>query len=92
MQKEMEAEIEKSRPDIIVLVANPKSWVAWSDTAPMQQLLQWIDTYLRQYYIVEGLAETSETSATTRYYWGAEARERATSSPLVVSVLRRKPL
>jgi hypothetical protein len=87
MQKEMETEIESSRPDIIVLVTNPKSWVAWSDVAPMDQLLNWINAYAREKYLVEGLAEMGDG---TKYYWGAEARERAPSSSLLVYVLKRR--
>ena len=87
MQEEMETEIEKSRPDIIVLVNNPKSWVAWTDVAPSDQLLNWINKVTREQYDVEGLAEMGDA---TKYYWGADARERQPSSKLLVYLLKRK--
>ena len=87
MQAEMEMEVERSRPDLLVLINNPKSWVAWADVAPTEQLLNWINTFTREHYVVDGLAEMGEK---TRYYWGAEARERHPSSQLLVYVLKRK--
>jgi 4-amino-4-deoxy-L-arabinose transferase-like glycosyltransferase len=88
MQKEMEAEIERSRPEIIVLVNNPISWVAWSDVASPNEILAWANKYLGQHYEVVGLAETDETA--TKYYWGGEARDHRPSSQSQVYVLRRK--
>lgn len=88
MQKEMEAEIEKARPEIIVLVDNPLTWEAWSNMASPDEILAWANRYLGQHYEVVGLAETDET--TTKYYWGAEARDRRPSSQSQVYVLKRK--
>lgn len=88
MQEEMEAEIERSRPEIIVLVNNPKSWVAWSRAASTDEIFAWADKYLAQYYEVVGLAETDET--TTKFYWGAEAEDHQPSSPSQIYVLKRK--
>ncbi len=87
MQKEMETEIEKSRPEIIVLVSNPKSWVAWLDVASPNEILTWANTYMLEHYVVVGVAETLGT--TIKYYWGVDAREHRTSSERVVYVLRR---
>lgn len=88
MQKEMEAEIESSRPEIIVLVNNPKSWVAWTDISSPDEILAWANAYLREHYDVVGLAETDGTS--TRYYWGIEAGNHRPSSERVVYVLKRR--
>lgn len=88
MQKEMEAEIERSRPEIIVLVNNPISWVAWSDVASPDEILAWAIGYLRQHYDVVGLAETDATN--TKYYWGIEARDHRPSSQNQIYVLKRK--
>jgi hypothetical protein len=87
MQKEMEAEIEKSRPEVLVLVNNPKSWVAWSDLAPTDDILAWANQYMRDQYDVVGLAVLGEV---TKYYWGAEARERRLPSQANIYVLKRK--
>jgi 4-amino-4-deoxy-L-arabinose transferase-like glycosyltransferase len=88
MQEEMEAEIERSRPEIIVLVNNPKSWVAWSKAASTDEIFAWAAKYLAQYYEVVGLAESDET--TTKFYWEAEAEDHQPSSPSQIYVLRRK--
>jgi hypothetical protein len=88
MQEEMETEIERSRPEIIVLVNNPKSWVAWSKAASTDEIFAWADKYVAQYYDVVGLVESDET--TTKFYWGAEAEDHQPSSPSQIYVLRRK--
>ena len=88
MQKEMEAEIEKARPEVLVLVNNPKSWVAWNKTAPTDEILAWANGYIRQHYVVDGLAERGDK---TKYYWGVEARDHQLASQLYVYVLKRKP-
>jgi len=88
MQKEMEDEIVRSRPEIIVLVNNSKSWVAWSDVASPDDILAWANNYMREQYDVVALAETNEK--VTKYYWGAEARDRKTSSEHVVYLLKRR--
>lgn len=88
MQKEMEAEIERSRPEIVVLVNNPKSWVAWTNISSPDEILSWANTYISEHYTVVGLAETDGTS--TEYYWGMEARNHRPSSERVVYVLKRR--
>lgn len=88
MQAQMEAEIERAQPEIIVLVSNPKSWVAWSKAVSTDEIFAWADKYVAQYYDVVGLAETYETS--TKYYWGVEAQNHSSSSPSQIYVLKRK--
>lgn len=86
MQKEMEAEIEKSRPEIIVFVDNPHSWT--ERPASPDQIFAWAAAYLGQYYDVVGLAERDE--AGIEYYWGSEARNHHTNSQNQVYVLKRR--
>jgi len=87
MQKEMQAEIEHSRPDILVLVNMPKSWVSSSTTSSTGQMLDWANAYMRENYTIDGLAEIGNY---TKYYWGAEARDRHPSVALNIIVLKRK--
>lgn len=86
MQKEMETEIEQSRPEIIVFVNNVPSWA--DRPASPGQIFAWATAYLGQNYDVVGLAETNEKI--TKYYWGADARDHRSNSQNQVYVLRRR--
>lgn len=87
MQNDMEAEVEKSRPDELVLVNVPKSWIAFSQVASPDEILRWAHSYIHDRYDVAGLAELGDV---TKYYWGVEARDHIPSSPMNIYVLTRK--
>jgi len=74
---------------VLVLVNDPKSWVAWSTVAPTDEILAWANTYMREHYVVDGLAEMGDDR--TQYYWGVEARDHQLSSQLYLYVLKRRP-
>jgi hypothetical protein len=70
MQHEMIAEIERARPEVLVLVNIPNSWVA-GPPGPTDYIFDWLDEYVQKKYVLDGIAELGQPS---RYLWGDEAR------------------
>jgi len=89
LQKQMEEEIEKSKPEILVLVNDPASWVAFPNTASTDELLGWLKEYSRRHYTVDGVAEMDRYS--TEYYWGERAERHPLSMARNIVILKRKP-
>ncbi len=89
LQKQMEQEIESARPDILVLVNDPASWIAFPNTLPLDDLLKWAKGYIRQSYTVTGVAEMDKYS--TEYVWGERARRHPLAMARNIVVLKRNP-
>lgn len=70
MQHEMIAEIERARPEVLVLVNIPNSWVA-GPPGPTGYVFDWLDEYGQKNYALDGIAQLGQPS---RYLWGDEAR------------------
>jgi hypothetical protein len=85
MQKEMIAEIERTRPEFIVYVNVPYSWVQRpeSDT----EIFAWSGKYLQEQYELAGVADILDQ---TQYVWGAAAKTYRPLSQYTVQVFRRK--
>lgn len=85
MQKEMISEIEAARPEYLVLVDVPFSWLmqAHSDT----EIFAWTEKYLDSNYQRVGIADIGET---TEYRWGDEVKNYHPRSKWTVSVFKRK--
>jgi hypothetical protein len=85
MQKEMESEIEAARPDFLVLVDVPFSWLvqAHSDTS----IFAWSEKYIEDQYERVGMADLGDT---TEYVWGDAAKSYHPQSKWTVSVFKRK--
>ena len=88
LQKQMEAEIEQARPDVLVLFNDSTSWIAFPKTASPNEIMGWANEYMRQYYVLEGVAEIDKYS--TNYYWGERARKHPISMPDNILVMKRK--
>ena len=88
LQRQMEHEIEAVRPDILVLVNDPTSWIAFPNTASPDEILGWTNEYSKQYYVLDGIAEMDPY--TTNYYWGERARRHPLFASRNILVLKRK--
>jgi hypothetical protein len=86
MQHEMTAEIEAARPDFLVFVDVPFSWLVrpHSDT----HIFSWAVKYLQDQYEQVGIADIGDT---TEYRWGDEVKGYRPASKWTVSVYKRKP-
>lgn len=87
MQDEMIREIEQARPEFIVFVTTPMSWLARPDSD--RRILEWANRYLTQCYDVVGIAERP-TSGASVLRWDAEATDYQPQTPNIVYTLRRK--
>jgi hypothetical protein len=85
MQKEMAAEIEKARPEALVYVDVPYSWLVRPDSDPF--IFKWTIKYAQDHYDLVGPADIRRT---TQYHWGEDARASRANSPSSVYVFMRK--
>lgn len=87
MQQEMISEIEQARPEFVVMVNVPTSWL---DSAKSHRdIFTWMARYLPDHYEPVGVADLQDIDH-TEYRWGEEASHYRTRSQYVIWVLRRK--
>jgi hypothetical protein len=67
MQQEMAGEIEKSRPEFVVLVDVPFSWL--QRPGSHTEIFQWIETYVRSEYRPVGLVVMASRQQPSTFYW-----------------------
>jgi hypothetical protein len=89
MHEEMIREIEGARPEHVVFVQVPTSWLAGPESD--QHILEWAQTYVGENYDLVGIADIHEEG--TEYRWGHEAAAHSPRSMEQVTVFRlRKPI
>lgn len=86
MQDEMISQIEAARPEFVVMVWFPMSWLRTEDSN--DHILDWAKDYLMSRYDVVGVADM-ENEDSTIYHWGAEAITYAARPPYVLYLYRR---
>lgn len=84
MQEEMISEIERSRPEFIVLVNVPTSWLG-RPTSP-HLILDWAQNYIPSQYQLDGIVDILENS---QFRWGNDAANSQPSSPYTVRIFKR---
>jgi hypothetical protein len=87
MQREMAAEIQAARPEMVVLVNLPASWSASPTRAPADEILNWTNTYVQQNYKIDGVVEVNNPS---EYYWGENAEKHKPSLTSSIIILKKK--
>ena len=87
MQEEMVAELREARPEMLVFVNVPTSWLTRRESP--RALFDWFDAVSATDYETVGIADILPTA--TRYVFGDAARSYAPRSPYWVSLLRRRP-
>jgi len=87
LQREMIAEIEAARPEYIVYVSTPFSWLA-TPQSPMT-FYKWMPEYVSSHYDAVGIIELT-VAGSVKYVWGSAAAiyQPASNNYLVIS--RRK--
>jgi hypothetical protein len=86
MQNEMISEIETARPEFVVLVKFPRSWLRGPDSD--KHILEWMMQYVREQYDVVGVADLQSLDH-TEYRWDTEAVSYQPLSPYAVFLFRR---
>src|SRR5208283_1186386 len=86
MQYEFIREIETSRPQYIVFVNVPTSWLPRPDSD--KTILKWAETFIKQNYTTAGLID-SVSADNYKIYWDEEARRTKPSSPFNLFIMKR---
>jgi hypothetical protein len=86
MQQEMIKEIEHNRPDYLIFVKTPISWLRREDSETT--LFDWFENYKKN-YTVAGIIEIVSPRE-TKYFWDAQAQNYYPQSDAIY-VLRRNP-
>jgi hypothetical protein len=87
MQRQMIHEVEGSRPEFVVFVDVPSSWLA-EDGSPQQVAFNfWAANYIAQEYLLVGAIDLSGDQ--TEYFWGESARGHKPQSPYTIRIFKR---
>ena len=84
MQQEMISEIERNRPEFMVLVNVPVSWLIRPGSSP--RLLDWAQEYIPEHYQLDERVDILENS---QFRWGNDAVNSQPSSPYTVRIFKR---
>jgi hypothetical protein len=87
MQNEMVREIESARPEFLVFVNVPTSWLTKRDSD--RTIFKWFSEYHRTYYNQVGVIEIISTERTL-YHWREDAAGYIPSSKFWILVFQRK--
>ena len=87
MQREAIQQIEAAKPAFLLLVNVDTSWVIFDGAD--RTIMNWAKAYSAANYETAGMIWI--LSDLTEYAWGADALTRSYTTPLRVSVMRRKP-
>jgi hypothetical protein len=87
MQKDMIAEIEEARPDYLVSVSIPASWLPTRNSERF--VLRWAGRYVEDHYDLEGIVDIVSMNR-TEYRWGADARGYEPRSQYKIQVFKRR--
>jgi hypothetical protein len=86
MQKDMAREIEINRPEYMVFVQVPASWLANPDSSRF--IFDWFRKYTADHYELVGIAD--ETVPQTAYIWGDAAKSYHVQSDASMSIFKRR--
>jgi len=84
MQREMIQEVESAKPEFLVYVLRPESWL--TRPGADQHIFDWAGDYTRRNYDLVGIADGGNHDI---YRWGPEAATYRPRRPAVVLVYRR---
>ena len=89
MQRQMTREIESAKPEYVVVVNIPTSWLAYPESDRF--ILDWINRYTKEKLELVGLIDIlSETK--TMYYWDLQEQNRSPQSQYFIAVYKRTPV
>jgi hypothetical protein len=88
MQKEMIREIEAGKPEILVVVERPFSWLAEKESE--QTIFRWMADYPNEFYDTVGMIRFLP-SKVSESHWGADVPKYQAGLDDCIYVLKRKP-
>lgn len=86
MQQEMIRETENAKPEYIVFVPDPVSWMKTPQSEVL--LLGWADKYIAANYTLEGIADVRDTGEVS-YRWGDSAGSYGPRTDSTIRIYRR---
>ena len=87
MQKEAMADIELTKPPILINVVIPTSWLFQKDSKSM--LFHWLDGFVLKNYKLAGVVEIQGLN-TTNYYWGVDTTKFVPKGENFIQIYQRK--
>lgn len=84
-QDEMINEIEGARPEFLIFVAIPTSWL--KKLGSSHTIFDWMTDYTREHYDLAGVVELGDES---RYVWGAAAKYEPVRASDYIAVYQRR--
>ena len=88
MQKEAMADIELTKPPILINVVIPTSWLFQKDSKSM--LFHWLDGFVLKNYKLAGVVEIQGLN-TTNYYWGVDTTKFVPKGENFIQIYQRNP-
>ena len=85
MQNEMISEIERAKPEFVVQVNVPFSWVVRPDSDT--RILSWSQKFVQEHYDLDGVVDILQQS---EYRWGQEAKAYQPTSTYTVQIFQRR--
>ncbi len=85
MQKEMIREVESAKPEFLVFVQMHESWNTRQHAD--EGIFDWLDAYIRNNYVLEGIADGGNHDI---YAWGPQAAEYHPRKPEFTLLFRRR--
>ena len=86
MQKEAMADIELTKPPILINVVIPTSWLFQKDSKSM--LFHWLDGFVLKNYNLAGVVEIQGLN-TTNYYWGVDTTKFVPKGENFIQIYQR---
>ena len=86
MQKEAMADIELTKPPILINVVIPTSWLFHKDSKSM--LFHWLDGFVLKNYKLAGVVEIQGLN-TTNYYWGVDTTKFVPKGENFIQIYQR---
>ena len=86
MQKEAMADIELTKPPILINVVIPTSWLFQKDSKSM--LFHWLDGFVLKNYKLAGVVEIQGLN-TTNYYWGVDTTKFVPKGENFIQIYQR---
>ena len=88
MQKQMIAQIESARPEFLIYVNMPFSWLMRPDSEKL--IIRWAESYARRNYRLAGVVDIDPVRGAF-YRWGRDAAGYAPRSNSFIYVFRKNP-
>jgi 4-amino-4-deoxy-L-arabinose transferase-like glycosyltransferase len=89
MRQQMFREIESAKPEYVIVVNIPTSWLASPQSNRL--IIDWLNRYAKEKLELVGLIDILSATKTV-YHWDLQERSRSPQSPYFITVYKQKPV